>query len=58
MGFRRAARIREHVATGVQRRGGDSLHVRPLEEVDVELGEGMVSTSKGVQQGMCQILHY
>ncbi len=51
MGFGRAARVREHVAAGVQRCGGDPLHVRSLAEVDVEFGEGVVSTSKGIQQG-------
>jgi hypothetical protein len=36
----------------MQRRGGDSVHVRPHPKIDAQLGQGVVQASEGVQQGM------
>ena len=51
MGFGWAERVREHAALGLQRRSRYPLHVRSIKKINIELGERMVSTGKGVQQG-------
>ena len=51
MGFRWSERVREHVATRLQRCCGNTFHVRPLAKVNPQLSEGMVSPSAGIQQG-------
>ena len=51
LGPGRAARIREHASTRLQRCRCHPIHVRPLPKVDAQLGEGVVSPSAGLQQG-------
>ena len=50
LGPGRAARIREHASTRLQRCHCHLIHVRPLPKVDAQLGEGVVSPSAGLQQ--------
>ena len=51
LGLGWAARVREYAPTCLQRCGGHLIHVRPLSQVDAQLGEGVVPSGKGVQQG-------
>jgi len=51
LGPGRAARVREHASTRLQRRCGHPIHVRSLSQVDAQLGQGVVPSSTGVQQG-------
>lgn len=51
LGPGRAARIREHASTRLQRRRSYPVHVRPLSKVNAQLGEGVVSPIAGIQQG-------
>jgi hypothetical protein len=51
LGPGRAARIREHASTRLQRRRSYPIHVRPLSKVNTQLSEGVVSPIAGIQQG-------
>ena len=54
MGSGWTKRVREHVATRVQRCGRHPVHVRSIPQIDVEFSEGVVSASKGFQQSEWQ----
>lgn len=51
LGPGRAARVREHAPARLQRRRGHPIHVRSLSQVDAQLGQGVVPSSAGIQQG-------
>src|SRR6267142_3731228 len=55
LGPGRAARVREHASTRLQRRRGHPIHVRPLSQIDAKFGQGVVPSSAGVQQGVLSI---
>ena len=55
LGSWRATRVCQHASLGLQRRSRNSIHVRPITEIDAELSKRVVSTSTGIQQGMPQV---